>query len=236
MPEKRIIAIGDILGFKETVLKTPLEKIVQQHFGFFRRAMEHALRQQGWPSVPEDFEQLRTSAPIGIEWFSDTIVLFSREDTDAASKAVLDAAAWLLFETMFVSAVRLRFGIDYGELHVDRNAGQIVGRAVVAAHVLEGDQNWAGGALTPAATERVGGIEHNDTLVEYPVPLKKGLIATRAAINWTYGDHPPMTIRWSPSSENTRPEDRGERCDVVQKWENTNAFHDEICFWCRQRR
>jgi hypothetical protein len=236
VPKNRLIAIGDVLGFKETILQSSLEVVVDQYFVFFRRALQHALRQQGWPSVPDDFEELRRSAPIGIEWFSDTIVLFAREDTDSASQAVLDAAAWLLFETMFVTPVRLRFGMDYGELHADSNAGQIVGRSVVGAHLLEADQKWAGGALTPAAAERVGGVARNDTLVEYSIPFKKGSCATSVAINWTYGDHQPLRIRWSPSSDEPKPEDHRDRADVVEKWQNTNIFHEKVCFWCRQRR
>jgi class 3 adenylate cyclase len=236
MTAKKVVAIGDILGFKETVLKTPLEVIVEQYFGFFRRAFQHALRQQGWPSVPEEFEQLRASAPIGIEWFSDTIVLFAREDTDASSKAVVDAAAWLLFETMYVTAVRLRFGIDYDEVFTSRDAGQIVGRAVVGAHLLEGDQKWSGGAVTQAAAERVGGVSRNDALTEYDIPFKKGMCATRVAVNWTIGDHQPLDIAWSRQSKQPTMQDRRERADIVEKWENTNAFHEKVCFWCPQRR
>lgn len=232
----RVIAIGDILGFKETVLTTPLEVIVEQYFGFFRRALQHALRQQGWPSVPESFTELRASAPIGLEWFSDTIVLFARDDSDTSAKAVVDAAAWLLFETMYVTAVRLRFGVDYGELHASTDAGQIVGRAVVGAHLLEADQKWAGGALTPAAAERVGGVSRNDTLVEYPIPFKKHVSPTRVALNWTYGDHSPLDICWSRESSQPSEQDRREREDVVEKWRNTNAFHERVCFWCPQRR
>jgi len=236
MTENRMLAIGDILDFKNTVLKYPLEVIVEQYFGFFRRALQHALRQQGWPSVPDDFAELRATVPMGLEWFSDTIVLFARDDTDSSAKAVVDAAAWLLFETMYVTSVRLRFGIDYGELYTSSDAGQIVGRAVVGAHVLEADQEWAGGALTTPAAERIGGVLRNDTLVEYPIPFKKSVSHTRVALNWTLGDHPPLEIQWSRQSAQPSKQDTQERPDVVEKWQNTNRFHEAVCFWCRQRR
>ena len=236
MTDKRVIAIGDILGFKDTVLGTELAVIIEQYFGFFRRALQHALCQQGWPTVPEDFEQLRASALIGLEWFSDTIVLFAREDTDASSKAVVDTAAWLLFETMYVTPVRLRFGIDYDELHAEADAGQIVGRAVVGAHLLEADQKWAGGALTPSAAERVGGVSGNDTLVDYTIPFKRGICKTTVALNWTYGDHPLLDLCWSRTSQRPTEADLQIRPDVVEKWLNTVSFHEHVCFWCQQRR
>jgi class 3 adenylate cyclase len=115
MTERRLIAVADILGFKNTILTTPLDRVVKDYFGYFRRAIQHTLEQQGWPDPPEDFDELRTRARLGMEWFSDTLILHTKDDSDDATRNLLQTVNWLLFETMYFAPIRLRIGIDYDE-------------------------------------------------------------------------------------------------------------------------
>lgn len=76
MSQQRLIAIADILGFKETVLTTPLDQIINEHFRYMRRALHHTLGDlQGITGLPDDLPGLKRASGLGFEWFSDTIVL-----------------------------------------------------------------------------------------------------------------------------------------------------------------
>ena len=231
MAEKRLLALGDILGFKHTIKTIPLETVVEQYFGFFRKALQHTLHQQGWPETSEDFTTLKTAARVGIEWFSDTIIIYGNDDTDDAARNVLQVSNWLLFETMYVPALRLRFGIAYDELYVSKNAGQLVGKAVVCAHELEKNQKWAGGALTNEAAARV----HKDSrcyTIAYNVPLKEPAPASDVAMNWTQGAHVGFRVRFAP--DRAEPNER-DPDDIAEKWRNTMAFHENVCRGCRKQ-
>lgn len=235
MAQQRLLALGDILGFQETILGTDLQVVINNYLGFFRSAIEHALFQRGWPSVPNDWTSMREAAKIGMEWFSDTIILYTLDDTDDAARNLVEITAWLLFETMYKPPVRLRFGLDYGELHIDPNAGQIVGKAVVGAFQLQAAQEWVGGALTPAAATRVRGLTTH--IVEYVIPLKQQAIEkgirSSTAINWSFGVHLGFFLPFSLTSR-TPPPDVAP--DIRTKWENTIAFHDQVCAVCVQNR
>ena len=229
MPNQ-LVALGDILGFKNTILSTPLEMVVQHYLGFFRRALQHAMEAKGWPDPPADFAALRRQSSLGIEWFSDTIIIYTKEDTDIAATNLVRVVNWLLFETLYHHATRLRFGIDYGELHVDANAGQLVGRALVGAHQLEANQRWAGGALTPAAMQRLP-QDAQHYIVRYPVPLKSDECPSAHAINWTQGVHLGLAIPLAPDRATPHEHDPA---DVVEKWRNTLAFHATVCDTCHR--
>lgn len=229
--DERIVALGDILGFKNTLRTTPLETVVNEHLGYFRKALQHTLQLESWPTEPLEFTDVQARAKIGLEWFSDTIILYTMDESDTAALNLVTTVTWLLFETMYHPSVRLRFGIDHGELFVSRNAGQLLGNGLVGAHELEQTQRWAGGAMTPRAFDRL----HQDArhyLVEYPVPVKDEAHATSHAINWTLGVH----LGFASPYSRTRPEPaNSDPQDVVLKWRNTKLFHDTVCTGCARR-
>ena len=236
MAEQRLIALGDILGFKDTILNTPLDRILDQHFGYFRKALQHSLLNlQGKTDVPDDIEALKQAAGLGLEWFSDTIILYTNDDTEHAELALIQTVTWLLFETMCYAPVRLRFGIDYGELYVSKNAGQIVGRGLIGAYELERTQCWAGGALTPAAAQHLR-PSARDYLADYTVPVKEQRLATNVAVNWTLGIHLGFAVQFSRTKPKPTAADRLNRADIIEKWEHTIAFHNAVCEGCRTRR
>jgi hypothetical protein len=224
----RLVALGDLLGFKNTILHNDVEVVRQDFLGFFRRAMQHAMEAKGWPDPPADFASLRAQSSLGVEWFSDTIILYTKTDTDEAATNLLRVVTWLLFETMYHHATRLRFGIDYGELHADTNAGQLVGKALVRAHELEKNQQWAGGALTKDAMDRLPPPARHYT-TPYAVPLKTTACASSAAINWTLGVHQGLHVPFSLDRDT--PNEHDPR-DVVEKWQNTMRFHTDTCHTC----
>lgn len=232
MSKHRLVALGDILGFKETILNTPLEVVLTNHLTYVRKVLKHTIGDlQGIADV-EDIAALKRASGIGFEWFSDTILLYTKQDTPRAHTAVIATAAWLVFELMYHAGVRIRFGIDYGELHTDENAGYFVGKALVGAYEMERHQNWVGGALTPNAMKHLHS-EARFYVADYAVPVKKNAFETNAALNWTLGVHHSLTLPYSSTRSEPNEDDRRDNADVVLKWQETRAFHRAVCTRCR---
>ncbi|MDQ7779337.1 MAG: hypothetical protein RDV41_06465, partial [Planctomycetota bacterium] len=76
-------------------------------------------------------------------WFSDTILIYGLDGTSEASRKVLETVGWLLLYSLLGTRLRIRAGVDFGELHVDQASEIFVGKALVGAHDLEEAQDWA---------------------------------------------------------------------------------------------
>ncbi len=235
MAEKKLVALGDILGFGRLVLDNPVDAVMDTYMEFFARALRHAIQQRGWPAESTSLDDLKAEARVGVEWFSDSVVLYALEDTDDACTNVVETAAWLAFETV-VTQVKLRFGVDYGDVVINKHKGVMVGAPLVVADRLQKAQKWSGGAFTARAIERLANTGAMQYIVDYQVPVKSAEYATRAALNWTYGVHMGLAFEWSRSSSEPPPDFAEKHPDVVEKWRNTRDFHAKVCRQCSRSR
>lgn len=241
MAETRMVAVCDVLGFSNLVLKNDLDIVLSRPVGFVRRALHWAIHKEDFPQSPPSFAELQNQDRIGFSWFSDTVLFYSRDDTDAACINVLETAAWLLFTTMTASdgvATRFRIGISHGEFHADEANRLFVGRSLVEAARLEANQAWAGGALSESAAVRIDADKNHEFvdywITPYNVPVKNpGKITSRYAIDWTKGGHLKFDMNWSAS---TAEPPSGTCGDLVTKWRNTRQFHRDVCPTCFGRK
>lgn len=213
---------------------TDPEVVAEAYLEFFARALRHAIERKGWPASSTTLEELQNQARVGLEWFSDSIVLFALDDTDAACTSVVETAAWLAFQTV-VAPVRMRFGVDYGEIIFNRHKGIMIGKPIVVADRLQKAQNWSGGAFTRDALSRLQHTGAMDYVVDYEVPIKSRPFATRAALDWTFAPHLGIHFLWSKASAEPPKEFELQHPDFVEKWRNTRAFHEAVCRSCSAR-
>lgn len=230
------VALCDILGFSEMVGRYPLKEFVERSLGWFRSVLHHSLHHGEFPRTPPSFDALNSHPLLGIAWFSDSILLWTREDNDDCFKALLETVGWLAFETITSLETKIRCGVAYGEAFIDPQESLFVGQAIVDAHRLEQAQQWSGGALTPSAEERTPEEVRRAKwwVAPYPVPVKAESTAiSRMAVDWTQGFHHwAWELQWSKERADPSEEDRRLCPDVVEKFENTRAFHDALCSNC----
>ena len=241
MMQKSTIAICDILGFTPFVQKNDLNDIINISINWLFRSLHHSIHKNTFPEETPTFNELQKHEGIGLAWFSDTFLFYTKQDTDENLNSLISCIGWLLFETMLVKELRLRCGISYGEAYIDPINSIYVGKPIIEAYQLEKSQAWSGGALTSAAVERIpldarGGNFLDWYLVPYKVPLKNGDTVNTLAINWTYGLHLPDTFDfpWSPSHEAPLPEDWIKNPTVCEKWYLTKIFHQDVCEHCNK--
>lgn len=238
MLKNYMIAICDILGFTRLVQKNSVEQIVENSLGWLRKSLHHSIHKLDFPSDVPSLKQLQDHPNVGLAWFSDTILLYTREDTEECIRSLLSGVGWLLFETMLTPDVRLRCGISYGESYIDPEESVYVGHPIIDAYQLEEKQAWAGGALTKAAVQRLpdsarSGYFPEWFVIPYPVPLSNQTTMDTLAINWTIGVHlPGFDFRWSRTKSIPSSEDWASNPRICEKWQNTRNFHNSVCRFC----
>jgi len=241
MSETRTVAFCDILGFTDLVAKTPLDRVVSDVLGFLRKALHHSLYHQDFPTNVPTLKELQDNSHIAVTWFSDSILLYTRDDTDESVRRLLQTLAWLHFETITKGAAKIRSAVSYGAVHIDPDNSIFVGTPIIEAYRLEEAQDWSGGALTGAAVSRLpadarAGTFANWWVKPYAVPLKDGAFLDTLAINWSLGIHPPdWQMRWSKESQEPTDSDWVKTPAVARKFENTRKFHETFCFDCEAR-
>lgn len=235
------IAVCDILGFKNLVNNTLLKKVVNDALGWFRKSLYHSIHKNNFPKDAPSLKELRNQSNLGIAWFSDTVLLYTKKDTNECLQALLSTLGWLLFKTIIKGTTRIRCGISYGAAYIDYENSIYVGTPIVDAYLLEKKQKWSGGALTVDGLKRLPDIAKSGKYVyewyitPYKVPLKDQKIDT-FAIDWTLSFHTPYPnfLQWSKESQEPKPDDWENHPDICEKWKNTKEFHDRVCHFCKK--
>jgi len=232
------IALCDILGFSNLVRSYPLDAVVDNVLAWFRQALHHSINKNGWPEKVPTFDEIDKSSSVGLAWFSDTILLFTRKDTDESLQDLLQTVEWLLFETIHTNT-RMRAGIAYGDAFIDPENAMYVGGPIIDAYQFEQQQQWSGATLTKSASERVPEFARKGDFADWPiipynVPLKNNKTISTLAVNWTWGIHTQLPFNWSEKSYEPTSEDWLSRPSVCEKWQNTKRFHLDVCDQCRR--
>ena len=240
MNRQYTIALCDMLGFSKLVRGNQLNTVVENVLGWFRKVLHFSINKDEWLETVPPFDDIDKNSKIGLAWFSDTILLFTREDSDESLRELLQTVAWLLFATIN-STTRMRAGIAYGDAFIDPQNAMYVGIPIIDAYQMEQKQQWAGAALTESAVERVpefvrGGNFADWPILPYNVPLKNNETLSTLAVNWTYGIHNEYPFHWSEKNDDPTPEDWTNKPSICQKWQNTKQFHLDVCKQCRRRR
>jgi len=237
MIENRTVAVCDILGFKSLVMAKPLQDLLQGELALFRKLVGFSVKHEDVSSSPPDLCGLRSQERVGFAWFSDTVLIYSKDDTDISCRNVIETVAWLLFSTM-LTQTKVRAGIAYGEFAEDSVNESYFGRAIVEAYELEQAQEWAGGALTQAAADRLPrrdttGARFQWQVCKYPIPLKHPHPnCSHLAVDWTQGIHTGLDLQWSRQQSCPSEEERQKQPSICAKWDNTIRFHDKVCVQC----
>lgn len=178
----------------------PEQQVYVCHFDII--GMKSVLKRsnfEAWQTICEladvqDSEELPITAGLrGLlneRFFSDTIIISTCDDSDQSLHAIL-ARALELFRVAFRSSIPLRGGIVFGswfELH-ENGRELFTGDALLRAYELGESQQMIGICLCDVVRQRFmkrpfsfssGAV----VIKDYPVPLKKGVKANRAVLNW----------------------------------------------------
>ena len=236
------LAVCDILGFSALVERESLDYVVSDSIAWFRKALNHSMHKGLFPEHVPETNDLDRHEHVGVAWFSDTLLFYTKSDTDESVRELLSVVAWLVFETMRGDTrgnTRVRVGVAYGAAFVDPRNSLFVGMPIVEAYRLEQAQQWSGGALSQSACDRLpeairSGKYADWWVTPHDVPLKAGQTRNTLALNWNLGIHGPgWRLRWSKQSAMPEKNDWAKDPSVCEKFVNTKAFHEAHCRECR---
>lgn len=234
-----LVAICDILGFSKLILQNDVDTVLKFGLGFLKKTLQHSIHKGSFPDENVSYKSLRDHNELGITWFSDTILIYTKKDENEICKKLMETVGWLIFENMFTLNSRMRVGVSYGEAFMDGGEEIYVGKPIVEAYHLEKSQEWSGGALTKKAEERFGNYlailnPVQSWVIPYEVPLKDGIKEKLLAINWTnaFHDRTLRNFNWKKDSPEPTLQECLEQPDVIKKWRNTKEFHEKNCWQC----
>jgi hypothetical protein len=177
MKPERFVFYCDILGFKNLVLRGPLEKMVSLFVDIYstigRTAIAHASRQADAISVADIAERqdaIESSDPQAkraafesetrttLLLMSDSVVIYSEplKRDDARFFRELSSMVRIarkVLETLLDHNLPSRGALSFGEFYVDAANSIYVGKALVEAYELAESQEWIGAVIGQSLTE-----------------------------------------------------------------------------------
>lgn len=184
---KVFLGYFDIMGFKNYMLNTPLDKATEK---FNRLFLDSQLAitgdkifQSGGSAMPEINLQ-------GVEalHISDSIIFWTKDVSHDGFKRIVDACYTFAWRSGYTFPAR--GGIVYGDIHfqpfeikgmtgVSFRNSSIIGKGLVDAYSLADSLNFAGCVLSSTALEQgddrlISELIYEQKLVYYKVPFKTG--------------------------------------------------------------
>lgn len=169
--QNRFVAFFDILGFKDLVLRSTHEEI------FNRLSSISDLRKEINPKVTDKDFSIE-SKPIEIVTFSDSIIVFSKNDSLDTFKVFLESVNWV-FARIIESEQPLKGAFAHGKVSVDIGKQIYFGQALIDSFQLQEDVDYFGAIAHNSIDKYIvdNGVEfHKNLLFEFATPLKSGKI------------------------------------------------------------
>jgi hypothetical protein len=91
----------------------------------------------------------KKSFGISYSWFSDTFILFSKNDS-LQDFTLLEQAGRLFFQRLILAEIPVRGALSHGELYSNLERNIFIGEALIEAYEYGEKQNWLGFVLTPS--------------------------------------------------------------------------------------
>lgn len=181
--DKRFVAFLDILGFKDWISRSSHEEIYDKlsKISYIRLALEKLT--DNYNSKNIDYRD------INIVSFSDSIVIFSKDDSLENFKHFLFSVVFL-FTNAIENGIPIKGGAAYGEVSLNKSEQIYFGQPIIDAYLIEEDVNYLCITLHNSLDKyiddnwaEISNKEIDYLLFECKTPLKSGLIEHRN-VDW----------------------------------------------------
>lgn len=132
---KRWFCYLDLLGFTSLVHSESVEHVIPLYI----EALEH-LRKEAKP---------KKRLGLICSWFSDTFIIYSRDDTDREFSYV-EQVGRLFFQKLILHHIPVRGALTHDSLYSQSSENIFVGPALIDAYNYAENQKWLGFILTPS--------------------------------------------------------------------------------------
>lgn len=192
------VAFLDIMGFRDRVFREKHD-VVKKMLESLRPAIEDIekdakKRLQDQLRFQEKTDVTTTSSIYPVS-FSDSIILFSNDDSDdSANEVIIDAA--YIFSEAIDKEIPMKGAIAFGEMTVNIDKSLYFGKPLIDAYDLQNELLFYGVVLHHTFESRLGekgmgDILESELVQHYPVPMKLGKVSHNS-INWTFMSKNPL--------------------------------------------
>lgn len=222
--DKRFVGFLDILGFKDLVARNT-------HSDIYKKLNEISSTKSFLENIDSDTksEYKIDDAEIYIVTFSDSIVVFSKNDNVANFQYFLVSIRWLVAKTL-ENGTPLKGGIAHGEISLNQKEQIYFGQPIIDAYNVEGDVNYLGvvchDSIDMYITSNKASIielmkeEYLASLIrEFKTPLKSGK-TVHYNVNWL------RVLKYSNNNNSDELEDKEllkKASDIVTKFRLTSS-------------
>ncbi|NML57814.1 hypothetical protein [Chryseobacterium cheonjiense] len=134
---KRFVAFFDILGFKDLVLRNTHETI-------FEKLNEISNLKDGLnPNIIDKEFSNDGIKPLEVVTFSDSIVIFSKNNTVESFKIFIQSVNWF-FSQIIEKEIPIKGAIAYGDISIDSVKQIFFGQPLIDAFLLQEDVDYFG--------------------------------------------------------------------------------------------
>lgn len=167
---KRFVCFFDIMGFKDMVMR-------DSHINIYKKMDEFSKAKKFIESPDKPNNYLNDS--IKMVSFSDSIVVFTKDDSKECLEILTLAAVWL-FKKAIQTGIPMKGAISHGEMSVNI-AGQIFfGQPLIDAYLLEEELAFYGIVIHNSAEKilnhNIEILVGNEKYIDCLVPFKTGKI------------------------------------------------------------
>ena len=137
---KRWFCYLDLLGFTSLVNDKNIEHVIPLYKKALAKMEQAAVQKK----------------PLGIiySWFSDTFIIYSRNDKEE-DFANVEQVGRLFFQSLILNKIPVRGAITHGALYSQSSKNIFVGPALIDAYNYAEKQDWIGFILTPSVSKRL---------------------------------------------------------------------------------
>ncbi len=184
--DNRFVCFFDIMGFKDMVMRNTHNEIYE----LLIELSKHRATLENAKGLPEqyDSDSLKTVS------FSDSIVIFSKNDSLECFEIMTNAVSWL-FSKAIEQGIPMKGAIALGEMSVNISRQIFFGQPLIDAYLLEEDVGYYGIVIHDTVEKYLNNANTklipNDIYIDCITPLKSGNI-NHINLNWT---------TWVPDSE-----------------------------------
>jgi len=178
--DKRFVAFLDILGFKDLVMRSTHADIykllssISENTDLINQVQQH-----------KDFKQEFEDSEIYTVSFSDSIIIFSKNDSADSFEFFLFCVG-RIFTSAIENGIPIKGSIAYGEISLDKSRQIYFGQPIIDAYLLEEDLNYYGIVAHNSIDEYISESDNElylNVFRDIPTPLKCGTI-NHLNLNW----------------------------------------------------
>jgi hypothetical protein len=190
--DKRFVAHIDILG-----MSTLVEQDAEAAWNLLSGLVECLETVNGYELEFKDAgARLNVPEKVGSVMFSDTIVLFTIDDSDLSLRSLI-VAVGALFHRALVKCVPVRAALAYGTFFINQPKSMYAGPALIEAYRHGESAQWLGIVACPSVVGRAAALgmtsDSKNIIVPWSIPVKTGTIEGYA-VNWPAAVQNDMTV------------------------------------------